>query len=406
MIRGAFGTFYDRMFDNIWQNVRNNDFVLPTAFPITSTRTDYLAPVASVVPLYQGQPVTAIFADPLTQSARAPTTMFQPGLRTPYVQSYFFGVQQQLPGAWSAEAYYLGSIGRKLITTDSVNRTGTTPVGPILYRANQGTSSYNALSTVARYRAAWADFQASYTWGHTIDNQSDVLRGDYFNLNPTRLTAPAGGSGLSAFTRQFDSSIDRANSDFDQRQNLVFFSVVDLPRPRMSSRAAVLFQNWKFSQLAAFRSGTPFTVFAPVAAGSPILNQRANLVNPALLSTDTPVAGGIRLLNAAAFATPAPGVVGNTGRNAFRAPGFYNFDISLSRSVPVPWLGESGRLIFRADAFNFLNHANLNTPTTTITSSSFGIARYGRAGADSALPVVSPVNDTSRQIQLIFRLQF
>ena len=409
VIRSAFGTFYDRIFDNAWQNVRNNDFVLPTAFPITASSTDYLAPITSVLPTYQRQPVNIQFPDPLTQSARAPVTMFQPGFRTPYVQSYFFGVEQQLSQSWTAEGYYMGSVGRKLITTDSVNRVGSAGPGPILYRANQGTSEYNAFTTVGRYRGRWGDFQISYTLSHTIDNQSDVLTGDYFNLNPTRLTpSSAGGSGISAFTQQFNSSIDRASADFDQRHNLVFFSVIDLPQLHSSSMLSYVLRDWKFAQLAALRSGMPYTVFVPIAPTSGILNQRANLVAPSLLYANEgkPVAGGVQLLSAGAFAPPAAGLVGNTGRNAFRAPGFYNFDISLSRSFAAPLLGEAGRLSIRADAFNFLNHANLNAPVAILGSSVFGVARFGRSAPDSGLPVLSPVSDTSRQIQLILRVQF
>jgi hypothetical protein len=63
-------------------------------------------------------------------------------------------------------------------------------------------------------------------------------------------------------------------------------------------------------------------------------------------------------------------------------------------------------LTFRADAFNVLNHANLNMPGNILVSPTFGIARYGRAVAPTGLPLLSPVNDTSRQIQLIIRLQF
>ena len=417
VVRGSFGTFYDRIFDNAWQNVRNNNFVLPTAFPITASSTNYLAPIASVLPSYQGQPVNIRFSDPVTQSARAPITMFQPGFRSPYVQSYFFGLEQQLPGSWTAEAYYMGSVGRKLITTDSVNRVGTAGPGPILYRANQGTSEYNAFTAVGRHRGRWADFQISYTLSHTIDNQSDILTGDYFNLNPVRLTpsSAAGAnvgagaaSGISAFTQQFDSSADRASADFDQRHNLVFYSVVNLPQPKSASRLSYVLRDWKFSQLAALRSGMPYTVFVPISAATGILNQRAELVAPSLLylGERTPAAGGVRLLNASAFVAPPAGVVGNTGRNAFRAPGFYNFDISVSRSFAVPLLGEAGRVTFRADAFNFLNHANLNAPAAILGSSTFGIARYGRVAPDSGLPVLSPVNDTSRLIQLIFRIQF
>jgi len=58
------------------------------------------------------------------------------------------------------------------------------------------------------------------------------------------------------------------------------------------------------------------------------------------------------------------------------------------------------------DAFNFLNHANLNLPDSTLGSQNFGIARYGRSAPTSGLPILSPVNDTSRQIQLIVRIDF
>ena len=30
LLRGAFGTFYDRPFDNLWENLRNNSLILPT----------------------------------------------------------------------------------------------------------------------------------------------------------------------------------------------------------------------------------------------------------------------------------------------------------------------------------------------------------------------------------------
>jgi hypothetical protein len=411
VIRGSYGIFYDRIFDNAWQNIRNNNFVLPTAFSITSSSTSYLAAIPSVLPSYQGLPVVSLFSDPVVQSARAPTTMFQPGFRSPRVQSYFFGVQQPLSGSLNVEVNYVGSRGRSLLTTDDLNRSGTSITGPILYRGNQGSSSYNGLTSVVRYRSTRAQLQAAYTWSHSIDNQSDILRGDYFNLSATRLTAAQASStvvGLtSAFTLPFNSSIDRGNSDFDQRHNLVLISTFDIPHPQRFL-ANYLLKDWKISEMAAFRSGAPFTVYAPRSTDPSILNQRADLVHPELLyvGTGTNVAGGMRLLNPAAFAVPAVGQVGNTGRNAFEGPGFYNLDVSLSRSFNVPLLGESGRFRLRADAFNFLNHANLNLPNSVITVSNFGTAKFGRAGAAAGLPVLSPVNDTSRQVQLIVRIEF
>jgi hypothetical protein len=60
----------------------------------------------------------------------------------------------------------------------------------------------------------------------------------------------------------------------------------------------------------------------------------------------------------------------------------------------------------RADAFNFLNHANLNNPNALLGSSSFGIARYGRTGFASGFPALTPFNETARQVQLSLRIEF
>src|SRR5262249_30535623 len=151
-------------------------------------------------------------------------------------------------------------------------------------------------------------------------------------------------------------------SDFDQRHNLVMLSVVDIPASRGPDWVRFVTRNWRFSELAAFRSGFPYSVVAAslaVPGRWGILNQRAALIGAAS-HPHTTQTGGRQLLDPANFGIPAAGQIGNTGRNAFRGPGLYNLDVSLARSFPVKYLGESGRLTVRVDAFNFLNHANLN----------------------------------------------
>ena len=259
---------------------------------------------------------------------------------------------------------------------------------------------------LVRYRHPRRLFQLAYTWGHSIDNQSDPFAGDFFNLDFTR-PAAADTPATTAFTRQFDSRADRGNSDFDQRQNLVFYSIWQTPA---SERLHGLLRGWTFAQVAAFRSGLPYSVLAPSSVtlqGGVILNNRADLV-PAggAAGGAVAVAGGERLLNPAAFAEAAAGTVGNTGRNAFRGPGFYSLDASLSRTFAAAWLGEAGRLTVRADAFNFLNHANLNSPDSTLGSATFGIGLYGRDGRQSGFPALVPFHETARQVQLILRIDF
>jgi len=118
------------------------------------------------------------------------------------------------------------------------------------------------------------------------------------------------------------------------------------------------------------------------------------------------VPGGVQLLNPAVFASAAPSTLGNIGRNAFTGPGFYSFDLSLARAFHLPWLGESGQLRVRADAYNVLNHANLGNPDARLNDPQFGVATYGRQGYPSGFPAVAPLNETPREIQMSVRVVF
>lgn len=73
-----------------------------------------------------------------------------------------------------------------------------------------------------------------------------------------------------------------------------------------------------------------------------------------------------------AFATNAAGTNGNTGRNALRGPGLLNLDLCLTKSFPLPRLGEAHRVDFRAEFFNLMNHPNFSNPTATVNSPIFG----------------------------------
>ena len=344
-------------------------------------------------------------------------------LRNGYAQSYFAGVQHQVTENLAVEVNTLGALGRRpnhhrhrqsrIHHRYRHGPSGTSGMPDIAWRSSQGSSDYNALTASIRYRSSHAQFQASYTWSHSIDNQSEPLVGDFFDLNFTRVGSSV-SSQISTFARQFDSSADRGNSDFDQRQNLVFFSIVDLPAASSGPRfLRALTRDWHFSQLAAFRTGFPYTVLAASTAypgSGEILNQRADLVSgpvnpdsPVPWRTGAPQPGKLSL-------PPGPGELGNTGRNAFRGPGLYNIDVSLSRSFPVRYgrwfMGEAGRLTVRVDAFNLFNHANLNNPDALLTSPDFGVATYGRVGQASGFPAVAPFHETARQLQLILRLSF
>jgi hypothetical protein len=399
LLRGASGIFYDRPFDNLWQELRVNNASL-SIFRLTASSTNYLAGPATLLP-----PLASLYSPTTPPSV----SMVENELKNARITSSFLGVEHQVLRNLSLEVNGLMTLGRRLITTDVINRFGGVYSSPltrtvpsnIFYRGSQGSSNYDALTAVVRYRISSAQFQAAYTWSHSIDNQSDALRHDLLDFGFTSGTSTSTGAATgTGFSHQFDSGSDRGSSDFDQRQNFVYFGTWNLPAPRARTAWSYALRDWTLSGLGAFRSGFPYSVYA--------LFGRANITNPARtqLASPTLINGGKLLLDKTGFGTPLFIGFGNSGRNVFLGPGFYNLDLSLSRRFAAPWLGESGRVVLRGDAYNFLNHANLNNPSPNLALSDFGQAMFGRSGVQSGFPSIAPLNETARNLQLGIRIEF
>ena len=90
------------------------------------------------------------------------------------------------------------------------------------------------------------------------------------------------------------------------------------------------------------------------------------------------------------FSAPGAGQFGNTGRNFFVGPHFFELDASLLKRVPIT---ERFKLEFRGDATNLTNSVSFGPPTTDITSSTFGRIR-------------STTTSSSRKIQVGAKLYF
>jgi hypothetical protein len=159
---------------------------------------------------------------------------------------------------------------------------------------------------------------------------------------------------------------------------------------------------------SGFRSGFPFSV---LSTGSAIFSNSGLLrynradfsssgsVDSAFLSSRKAGPDGEYLLNKAAFQDPAANAIGDSGRNAFHGPGFWNADFSAARSVPWKRLGETGHVQFRAEFYNIFNHTNLGNPDNATSSPTFGLATFGRQGFSGSLPIVSPIAEQPRRIQ-------
>ena len=110
---------------------------------------------------------------------------------------------------------------------------------------------------------------------------------------------------------------------------------------------------------------------------------RVNQISDPFSNLPTNTAGGFYWFNPAAFAPPADGQFGTTGRAIFRLPGVNQWDLTFSKNwYPT---GKT-RLQFRADLINALNHTqfdpatiqNTCTVANTATDCSTSTSNFGK----------------------------
>jgi hypothetical protein len=198
----------------------------------------------------------------------------------------------------------------------------------------------------------------SYTWSKNID---------YVSRN--------GFGGSRGINNPFDFFFSRGNSDLTRAHRFVNSFVWDLPGVNENKVANAVLGNWRLSGITTLQSGRPFNVGS---AGNPTAGAggaRADLVGEGYPVLDSGRSKGERLdayFDKARIATASPNTFGTLGRNALFGPGFANIDISLTKSWPLPFIGESGKFEYRFEAFNLFNATHMSNPNTGITNSNFG----------------------------------
>ena len=75
------------------------------------------------------------------------------------------------------------------------------------------------------------------------------------------------------------------------------------------------------------------------------------------------------------------GYEGNVGRDSLIGPGLLDLDYSLVKDTSVKWLGEAGKVEFRAEFFNILNHPNFAQPAGTAVFPGTSVASCPLTGA-------------------------
>jgi hypothetical protein len=302
-------------------------------------------------------------------------------------------VQREIPFGFTVDLSYVGRRGLYLQRERNINqlREGTiqrnpgvnvaalrdfTGYGVIRISENSGKSRYDGLQISADRRYSnGLKVGLAYTLSKSRDNASDK-RDVLFNA--------------------YDDSWWYAASNFDRRHLLNIYYIYDLPffRDQSQGLKSNLLGGWQISGATFLRTGTPFSITRgdDVAGVGDSFGQPYNLVGD-IGEVDYRLSAGsgnddIRSFNTAAIARPASGTFGNAPRNLIYNPGQQQWDIALFKNFT---LGGIRRLQFRAEAFNFLNHPNLDGIQGDPTN-----ANFGRSTSKSG----------SRDVQLSLRFQF
>jgi hypothetical protein len=233
-----------------------------------------------------------------------------------------------------------------------------------------------------------------YTFAKNLDDASNSIQGESVN-------------GETQQINPYDIHYDYGLSSYDVRNNLTGNLLYDLPMQKNRWLG-----GFQFSTIISAHSGLPYTPdvgFDVAHQGNPLTNERPNVVgNPnqagTIAANPTCVApasihNSHNWFNPCAFNIPATGTLGNEHRNSLIDPGSLQFDTTLQRTIPVT---EALKALLRVDAFNLINHTNLNVPSSlnVFSATSTSATPLSSAGA------ITTTAGTSRQLQFSVKFIF
>ena len=367
--------------------------------------------------------------------------LIDPSYTLPYAHEMNVSLEQQLGGRQSLTVSYVSAFGRRLLgqvvippNKGNPKVLGASGVGDTLnIYGNYSSSDYNSLQgKFQRQFSHGFSALATYTWAHSLDDQST-------NVN----TNLSGSSGISLPTAANLASglpfvLLRASSDFDIRQAVGFSIVYDVPTFSQNRFVKAAFGNWSVDPIYHYQTALPIDIIANATSnigGLSSVTQRPQLIpgvpvylscpkcpggeqiNTAPVSAATAAAAGCAAPTATnakgAFCTPLPAgtqaVSGNFGRNVLRAFPLGELDLSLHRDFVFT---ESIRLRFQGDMFNVFNHPNFGPQGTNMFTSTFGVAtsmaNSSLGAASTSGAGFSPIFNTGgpRNFQFSLKLYF
>jgi hypothetical protein len=402
-LRGGWGISYERNFGNVTFNVIQN----PPNYAVIQ-----LGPAD----VGGNLPVTNSNAGPLAGSTgtkvlpRTSLRAVKEDIKAAYAHFWSGALEHELAANTVVSLEFSGSRGVGLYTVNRVNLPGSgalyfhqagnplsqysnSQYAVINYRGAEGSSNYNGM--VAEIRSSdlfrkGLQVSANYTWSHAIDNLSSTFSelGNDFNLGLLDPLHP---------------ELDRGNASFDVRHRFSLSGIYEAPFAKNSNGlAGRILGGWSFAPIISARTGFPFTIFDCTNANyfcnrMILVNPNVQLSGPRNPAAEPGILNNFRYIElgsqAAGIGSHAEPITGTSdfgpypsnmsGRNIFRQPGVWNFNLGAYKNFKL-WK-EGTSLQFRAEFYNVFNHSNLYTDvgSADISSTDYIPALKGASGAAS-----------------------